>query len=90
MKIRVIDYSTYEEWYEEQMVEGKQKNLSQLTDADFMYLYNQEDRDWEFDEIMYEVTYRLFEPIYHEVKVLMSKDKGYALEKKVRKSCLKY
>lgn len=42
------------------------------------------------DEIMYEVTYRLFEPIYHEVKVLMSKDKGYALEKKVRKSCLKY
>lgn len=42
------------------------------------------------DEFMYEVTYRLFEPIYHEVKVLMSKDKGYALEKKVRKSCLKY
>ena len=51
MKIRVIDYSTYEEWYEEQMVEGKQKNLSQLTDADFMHLYNQEDRDWEFDSI---------------------------------------
>lgn len=51
MKIRVISYSTYEEWYEEQMIEGKQKNLSQLTDADFMHLYNQEDRDWEFDSI---------------------------------------
>ena len=42
------------------------------------------------DEIMYEVKYRLFEPTYHEVNVLMSKDKGYALEQKVRKSCLKY
>ena len=42
------------------------------------------------NEIMYEVKYRLFEPTYHEVRVLMSKDKGYALEKKVRKSCLKY
>ena len=42
------------------------------------------------DEIMYEVTYKLFEPTYHEVNVLMSKDKGYALEQKVRKSCLKY
>ena len=42
------------------------------------------------DEIMYEVKYRLFEPTYHEVNALMSKDKGYALEQKVRKSCLKY
>lgn len=42
------------------------------------------------DEIMYEVKYRLFEPTYHEVNVLMRKDKGYALEQKVRKSCLKY
>ena len=42
------------------------------------------------DEIMYEVKYRLFEPTYHEVNVLMSKGKGYALEQKVRKSCLKY
>ena len=42
------------------------------------------------DEIMCEVKYRLFEPTYHEVNVLMSKDKGYALEQKVRKSCLKY
>ena len=42
------------------------------------------------DEIMYEVKYRLFEPTYHEVNVLMNKDKGYALEQKVRKSCLKY
>ena len=42
------------------------------------------------DEIMYEVKYRLFEPTYHEVNVLMGKDKGYALEQKVRKSCLKY
>lgn len=41
------------------------------------------------DEIQYEVKYRLFEPCYHEVCVLMDKDKGYALEKKVRKTCLK-
>ena len=42
------------------------------------------------DEIQYEVKYRLFEPTYHEVSVLMDKDKGYALEKKVRKTCLKH
>ena len=42
------------------------------------------------DEIQCEVKYRLFEPCYHEVSVLMDKDKGYVLEKKVRKACLKH
>ena len=34
-----------------------------------------------------EFTYRLFEPAYHEVKVLVPRDKAYALEKTVRKAC---
>lgn len=34
-----------------------------------------------------EFTYRLFEPTYHEVKVLVPRDKAYVLEKKVRKNC---
>ena len=41
------------------------------------------------DEIQYEVKYRLFEPMYHEVIVLMDPDKAHALEKKVRKVCAK-
>jgi hypothetical protein len=41
------------------------------------------------DELMYEVKYRVAEPTYHELRVLMDKDKGYALEKKVRKACLR-
>ena len=28
MKIRVVSYNAYEEWYEEKMVEGKGKALS--------------------------------------------------------------
>ena len=38
------------------------------------------------DELKTEVTYRLFEPIYHEVSVLLPKDKGYQVELKVRKA----
>lgn len=38
------------------------------------------------DELQTEVTYRLFEPTYHEVSVLLPKDKGYQIELKVRKA----
>lgn len=39
------------------------------------------------DELFREITYRRFTPCYHEVKVLVSADKGYEIEKKVRKAC---
>lgn len=38
------------------------------------------------DELQTEVTYRLFEPTYHELTVLLPKDKGYQVELKVRKA----
>lgn len=41
------------------------------------------------DTTFYEVTYRQTEPMYAEIKVLLPEDKGYALEKKVRKCCSK-
>ena len=41
------------------------------------------------DEIFYEVTYRKFEPMYHQVCTLLSKDKAHKLEQKVRKYCSK-
>ena len=47
MVIRVINYSTYEEWYEEKFV----KSLTQLTDKEFMDIYNREGNDWEFSSI---------------------------------------
>lgn len=40
-------------------------------------------------KFMYEIKYRVTEPMYHEVVVLMDEEKGYALEKKVRKCCCK-
>ena len=39
------------------------------------------------DQIMYEVTYRLFEPCYHEVNELLSKEDGYKAELTVRRAC---
>lgn len=50
MKIRVVSYDAYEEWYEEQMVEGKGKDISELTDADFMAIYER-GGNWEFDSL---------------------------------------
>lgn len=41
------------------------------------------------DELFKEVRYRQHVPCYHEVLALMSNDKGYKLEKAVRKSMLK-
>ncbi len=38
------------------------------------------------DELQTEVTYRLFEPTFQEVTVLLPKDKGYQVELKVRKA----
>lgn len=37
------------------------------------------------DKLFSEFTYRDFTPCYHEVKVLVPKEKAYALEMKVRK-----
>lgn len=41
------------------------------------------------DELFKEVRYRKHVPCYHEVLALMPNDKGYKLEKAVRKSMLK-
>lgn len=41
------------------------------------------------DEIVYEITYRELEPMYHEVHILMDKDKAHKIEQKVRKCCAK-
>jgi hypothetical protein len=51
MVIRVVNYSTYEEWYEEKFGEGEGKSLTQLTDKDFMELYNREETFWAFDNL---------------------------------------
>lgn len=37
------------------------------------------------DKLFSEFTYRDFTPCYHEVKVLVPREKAYALEMKVRK-----
>lgn len=51
MIVRVVSYAAYEEWYEEKCREGKGKSVTQLTDKDFMEIYNREGGDWEFDNI---------------------------------------
>ena len=42
------------------------------------------------DQLFREITYRKFDPCYHEIKAIVSADKGYEIEKKVRKACLRY
>lgn len=39
------------------------------------------------DQLFREITYRKFDPCYHEIKAIVDKDKGYEIEKKVRKAC---
>lgn len=39
------------------------------------------------DQFFREITYEKFEPVYHKVSVLVDADKGYEIEKKVRKAC---
>lgn len=51
MVIRVVSYTAYEEWYEEKFVEDEGKSLTQLTDKEFMDIYNREGNDWEFSSI---------------------------------------
>ena len=53
MKVRVIKYSDYEEWYEEKFGEERGKIPTQLTDAEFMEIYNRfnDDCDWEFNSL---------------------------------------
>ena len=51
MKVRVIDYSDYEEWYEEQLREGKDVPIEELTDEQFMHIYQLSHTDWEFKSL---------------------------------------
>lgn len=39
------------------------------------------------DQLFREITYRKFEPSYHEVKAIVGKHEGYDIELKVRKAC---
>lgn len=49
MKIRVVNYTEYEKWYEEKFREGNVRPLSELTDDEFMEIYQQSGTDWEFN-----------------------------------------
>jgi len=51
MKIRVISYDSYEDWYEEKFREGDGKPISELTDKEFMEIYNDAGGDWEFNSL---------------------------------------
>lgn len=48
MKVRVISYDSYEDWYEEKFKEGNGKDISELTDEEFMEIYNGAGEKWEF------------------------------------------
>ena len=39
------------------------------------------------DEKVMEIRYREFDPVYHETVTLLPYEKGYELEKKIRKAC---
>ena len=51
MKVRVISYDSYEEWYEEKFREGEGKPISELTDKEFMDIYKRKGWRWEFDSL---------------------------------------
>ena len=51
MKVRVISYDSYEDWYEEKFREGEGKPLSELTDEEFMEIYRRSGADWEFNSL---------------------------------------
>lgn len=51
MKVRVISYDSYEDWYEEKFREGEGKPLSELTDEEFMEIYQRGGADWEFNSL---------------------------------------
>ena len=51
MKVRVISYDSYEDWYEEKFREGEGKPLSELTDEEFMEIYQRSGTDWEFNSL---------------------------------------
>jgi hypothetical protein len=38
------------------------------------------------DQFFREITYREFDPCYHEVRTIVGKDEGYKIELKVRRS----
>ena len=48
MKIRVIDYSDWEQYCEDN---GIEQGVCQLTDEQFMEIYNSTETDWEFDSL---------------------------------------
>ncbi len=49
MKIRVVSNYWYEDWYEEKFRDREGKPLSELTDEEFMEIYQRSDTVWEFD-----------------------------------------
>ena len=51
MKIRVVSNYWYEDWYEEKFREREGKPLSELTDEEFMEIYQRSDTVWEFDSL---------------------------------------
>ena len=51
MKVRVISYDSYEDWYEEKFREGEGKPLSELTDDEFMEIYQRSNTGWEFSSL---------------------------------------
>ena len=48
MKIRVIDYSDWEDWCESKNIE---MGVCQLTDEQFMEIYNASESSWEFNSL---------------------------------------
>ena len=48
MKIRVIDYSDWDRYCEDN---GIEQGVCKLTDEQFMEIYNSTETDWEFDSL---------------------------------------
>ena len=48
MVVRVINFDAYEEWAEEN---GYERGANQLTDEQFMEIYEKEGGDWEFGSL---------------------------------------
>ena len=50
MKIRVVNFDTYEECCEENLI-AEGKSLSELTDEEFMAIYKRSGNKWEFNSL---------------------------------------
>lgn len=51
MKVRVIGYDIYAEWFGEKMQEGKGVAIEDLSDKDFMEIYKRQNNKWEFNSL---------------------------------------